>query len=237
MDIPVTCSDKNGTEKFDVVLGDVQTNEKFHYILFSVTKMLLKGYKLESNKHSLALCNKSRLIMFDTIVCTKNGALSCARFTRKLCKSETANPVMQGEEDSSKIAMKILKVNIKWAHDCLGHLSKDVTCKIVAQLGMELSRTAFQSCEACAVRKAKQCNIPKEALREKATIFNQRVGHDLSKIKTPEGMGVTINKSHWHIMVDKATGFKRSTFFETKDGIIVYMCQTMHSKALRGHPI
>jgi hypothetical protein len=31
MDIPVTYSDKNGTEKFDDVLGDVQTNKKFHY--------------------------------------------------------------------------------------------------------------------------------------------------------------------------------------------------------------
>jgi hypothetical protein len=50
-------------------------------------------------------------------------------------------------------------------------------------------------------------------------------------------MEVTINKSNWHIMVDKATGFKRSAFFETKAEIIEYMCQTMHSKALQGRPI
>jgi hypothetical protein len=31
MDVPVTYSDKNRTEKFDIVLVDVQTNEKFHY--------------------------------------------------------------------------------------------------------------------------------------------------------------------------------------------------------------
>jgi hypothetical protein len=48
---------------------------------------------------------------------------------------------------------------------------------------------------------------------------------------------VTIKKSNWHMMVDKAMGFKRSTFFKIKDGIIENMCQTMHSKALRGHPI
>ncbi len=102
---------------------------------------------------------------------------------------------------------------------------------------MELSRTAFQTCKASAIGKAKHRNIPKEALREKATIFNQRVGHNLLKITT-EGMEVTINKSNWHsIMVDEATGFKRSAFFETKDGIIEYMCQTMHSEALRGHTI
>jgi hypothetical protein len=38
MDIPVTYVDVNGTEKFNVVLGDVQTNEKFKYNLFIVTK-------------------------------------------------------------------------------------------------------------------------------------------------------------------------------------------------------
>ncbi len=134
--------------------------------------------------------------MFDIIVCTQNGALYCARITRNLGKSETANSVVQEEKDSSKVAKKILKVNIKWAHDCLEHLSKDVNCKIAVQLGMELSRTAFQTCEACAIGKAKQCNIPQEALREKATIFNERMGHDLSKIKALAGMEVTINKSN-----------------------------------------
>jgi hypothetical protein len=161
---------------------------------------------LEGDNHSLTLCNKTRLIVFDIMVHTQNGALYCARFTRTLGKSETANPVIQGEKDSSKVTKKILKLSIKWAHDCLGYLSKDVTHKIgVAQLGMELSRNAFQTCKACAIEKAKQRNIPKEASREKATIFNGRVGHNLSKIKAPEGMEVTINKSNWHIMVDKAT--------------------------------
>jgi hypothetical protein len=136
MDIPVTYSDKNGTEKFNVVLGHIQINEKCHYNLFSATKMLLKGYKLQGDKHLLTLCNKTRLIMFHIIVSTQNGALCCARFTRKLGKSETTNPVVQGEEDSAKVVKTILKVNIKWARDCLGHMSKDVTCKIAAQLGM-----------------------------------------------------------------------------------------------------
>jgi hypothetical protein len=192
MDIPVTYSHKNKTEKFNLLLGDVQTNEKFHYILFSVTKMLLKWYKLEGDKHSL-LCNKTRLIVFDIIVRMQNRALYCARFTRKLGKLKTANPVIQGEEDSLKVVKKILKVNIKWAHDCLGHLSKDVTHKIAAQLGMELSRMGFQTCEACVIGKAKQCNIPKEALREKATIFNGRVGHNLLKISDNQQVKLTYN--------------------------------------------
>jgi hypothetical protein len=33
------------------------------------------------------------------------------------------------------------------------------------------------------------------------------------------------------------SGFKHSAFFETKDGMIDYTCNLMHSKAERGHPI
>jgi hypothetical protein len=104
----------------------------------------------------------------------------------------------------------------------------------VAQLGMELSRTSFQTCEACTIGKAKQRNIPKEASRDKGNIFNGRMHHDLLKIKAPDGMEMTINKSNWLIMVDKATRIKRSAFLKTKAGFIEYMCQTMHSKPYEG---
>ena len=63
------------------------------------------------------------------------------------------------------------------------------------------------------------------------------MGHDLSKIKAPEGMEVKIHKSNWHMLVDKMSGFKQSTFFVTKGGMIDYMCNLMHSEAERGYPI
>ncbi len=90
MDIPVTYFDKNGTEKFNVILGDVQTYEKFHYNLFSVGKMLLKGYKLEGDRHLLTVANKARSIVFDILIHMQNGVLFCTRFTRTL-EGETAN--------------------------------------------------------------------------------------------------------------------------------------------------
>jgi hypothetical protein len=55
----------------------------------------------------------------------QHGALFCAKFIRKLFNdTEMANLATKGEEDDSKVAKKILKVNIKCAHKCLGHLSK-----------------------------------------------------------------------------------------------------------------
>jgi hypothetical protein len=92
----------------------------------------------------------------------KTEALYCARFTRKLGESETANPVIQGEEDSLKVAKKILKVNIKWAHDCLGHLRKDITCKIAAQLGMELSGLDFKIVKHLQLERQNSAIFPKK---------------------------------------------------------------------------
>jgi hypothetical protein len=178
------------------------------YNLFSVTKMQLKGYKLKGNKHSITLWNQTQSIAFDLVIRTKNRAFFCAKFTRNICKSEMANLVIQAVERGSKIAKKILKVNIKHAHKCFGHMNEISTCKTVAQLRMELSWTGFATCESCAIGKAQQRNVPKESLGEKATTFNGRVGHNLSKIKVPEGLDVTINKPDWHIMVDQSLGFK-----------------------------
>ncbi len=237
MDIPVTYVDVNGTEKFDVVLGDIQTNEKFNYNLFSVTKMLLKGYKFKGDKHLITVWNQTRLIVFDLVIRMKNGAFFCAKSTRNICKSETANSVIQTVKRGSKIAKKMLKVNIKRARKCFGHMNEIATCKTAAQLGMELSRTGFATCESCAIGKAQQRNVPKESLGDKVTTFNGRVGHDLSKIKVPEGLDITINKPNWHIMVDQSLGFKRSIFCVTKNEIINHMCQIMHSKAEQGYPI
>jgi hypothetical protein len=59
MENPVTYVDVNGTEKLNVVLGYIQTNEKFNYNLFSVTKMLLKGYKLKGDKNSITVWNQT----------------------------------------------------------------------------------------------------------------------------------------------------------------------------------
>ena len=55
---------------------------------------------------------------------------------------------------------------------------------------MNLSCGTLPVCELCAIAKAKQKNVPKEASgTNKATEFNSRVFHDLSKIKVPEELG------------------------------------------------
>ncbi len=72
----------------------------------------------------------------------------------------------------------------------------------------------------------------------KASEFNGQAFHDLAKIKVPDELeGIILQRSNWHILVDEATGFKRSTYHKTKGGIVQDMCERMHSEAARGHPI
>ena len=78
---------------------------------------------------------------------------------------------------------KIFKINVKQAHEFLGHLSKDTTRMMAKYLGMTLSRGLLPVCKSCAIAKAKQRNIPKETSGEnKATEFNGQVFHNLAKI-------------------------------------------------------
>jgi hypothetical protein len=142
--------------------------------------MLLKGYTLKGNKHSIIVWNQTQSIVFDLVIRTK---FFCAKFMRNIWESETANSVIQTVKSGSKIAKEILKVNIKRAHECFGHMNKIATCKTAAQLGMELSWTGFATCESCTIGKAQQRNVPKESLGEKVTTFNGRVAMTYQRSK------------------------------------------------------
>jgi hypothetical protein len=129
-------------------------------------------------------------------------------------------------------------MSIQRAHDCLGHLSKDTTCKMAGILGIGLSHGALPICESCTVSKSKQMNVSKESVGIKASKFNGQDFHDLAKIKVPDELeGIILQWLNWHIQVDEAMGFERSTIHKTKGGIVQDMCEHMHSKAARVHPI
>ncbi len=114
-----------------------------------------------------------------------------------------------------------------------------MTHAAAAHLGMTLLRGALPVCKSCAMAKAHQHNIPKDISNDsKALKFNGRVFHDLSKIKVPDEFeGITTAKSNWHLMVDEASKFKCSKFFETKRGMIPDLPKYMHVKEKQGYPI
>jgi hypothetical protein len=75
--------------------------------------------------------------------------------------------------EAKEALKKIFKINVKQAHEYLGHLSKDTTRMTAEYLGMTLLRGLLPVCESCPIAKAKQRNISKETSGEnKATEFN-----------------------------------------------------------------
>ncbi len=93
---------------------------------------------------------------------------------------------------------KIFKINVKQAHEYLGHLSKDTTRMTAKYLGMILFRGWLLVCKSYTIAKAKQRDIPKEMSGEiRATEFNGQVFHNLAKIKVPQELGeIDIAKSN-----------------------------------------
>ncbi len=72
MDIPVTYTCGNG-EEIEAELKDVQLNEKFNFTLFSVTRMLRKGYTLKGDAKSIILEKDNHAFVFDSVIWTWGG--------------------------------------------------------------------------------------------------------------------------------------------------------------------
>jgi hypothetical protein len=106
------------------------------------------------------------------------------------------------------------RINVKQAHEYLGHLSKDTTRMTAKYLGKNLLRGSLPVCKSYAIAKAKQRFFPKETSGEnKAMEFNGQVFHDLAKIKVLEKLGeIEIARLNWHILFDKVTGYKRGHY-------------------------
>jgi hypothetical protein len=81
MDIPVVYCDKNGKEVRSTELKDVQVNEGFNFNLFSVNKMLMKGYTLKGDDKSLMILKGEVSFVFDTMIHTK-GTFLCHNETK-----------------------------------------------------------------------------------------------------------------------------------------------------------
>ena len=239
MDIPVRYCDRDGNKLRAACLTDVQVNERFNFNLFSITKMLLKGYQLKGDKKSISIWKGKVSFVFVTVVNTKHGALFCAIMKRPTNEPEVATASVERAEENP--VKRIVKTSVKRAHECLGHMSEAMTRAAATHLGMALSCGSLAVCKSCAMAKAQQRNVPKVVDNErKAKEFNGRVMHDLAKIKVQEEdgyAGATINKSNWHLLVDEVMKFKKSKFFETKGEIVEYIAKWMHGKKEQGHPV
>jgi hypothetical protein len=79
---------------------------------------------------------------------------------------------MSSGMEAKEALKKIFKINVKQAHEYLGHLSKDTTRMMAKYLGMILPHGLLHVCESCAIAKAKQKKKKEMSGENKATEFN-----------------------------------------------------------------
>ena len=167
--------------------------------LFSMTTALSENWKSKGNKNGITLMKDSIEITFGKRVDSVLGFLFSAEFMT-----------------SNNMAMVSLKQNktmtYKQAHLILGHIGEDKVRATAAKFGWNLT-TNNCICEGCAITKAKQKNMNREA-ENKSTTPGERLMIDTSSIKDPKGKETG---KFWLLIVDKATDMKWSYFIKNKD--------------------
>jgi hypothetical protein len=163
-DLPGQFIKHDGSLGLRAVITDISYSSQNNFNLFSISCMLQLGWTLGGNRHKLTLTSldSKRVIHFDIVIKTKLGAVYAAKFARS-------------EEISAVNTEAGTKMNINRAHQLLGHKSEANTRKSAKALGIVITRGKMEVCEACALAKAKQKDIPKKPVSEKVEVPLQRV--------------------------------------------------------------
>jgi hypothetical protein len=115
-------------------------------------------------------------ILYQNSIVVTRGAVYVGRFVR-LVRADSA------EISGANPTTKPRKMSILAAQQMLGHKSKDSTRLTAKSLGITIMRGSMPVCEACALSRVKQKNVPKKSTSEPVTRPFQRVHTDISQIK------------------------------------------------------
>jgi hypothetical protein len=148
-DIPGQVCNKNGSQLNRTIMKDVAPVPNGGFNLFSITKMMLKGWKLIGEKHKLMLKKGSDEINFDIAIPTPKGVTHATYIKR---------------DTEFNGAMIDQKISIQQAHDKLGHCGEDITRRAAKELGWTLTVRTMNPCEACAVGRRTYRKSPRQNL-------------------------------------------------------------------------
>ena len=184
------------------------------YNLFSITTAIDNGYKLGNKGRKLTLMKNGNKIVFDQEVKTKSGYVAGIKIQSMEYKA--------GREEGH-LGFPTLtigkKVDVNVFHQLLGHVSETVTRQTAKYYGVELEGD-FNTCEECALAKARQKNLGHVDFLKRSKNPGERLFIDISSIKEPSVGGAKF----WLLGVDDATDFCWSSFLnrksETKDKIM-----------------
>ena len=179
--------------------------------LMSGTKLLSMGYKMIGDEDKIVYEKDGKQIVFDIKIKSPDGMLLAARMTR-------TNIEVGGAHAREKT------LSINEAHEQLGHMGEDDTRAAAKELGWTVTRGKFGVCESCAISKAKQKRVKTKEPKEKSDEVNGRIYLDMSRIVSPNAENQP-KRPNWCVVVDEKTGFKSSSFHETKGGMVKPTCK------------
>ena len=108
------------------------------------------------------MSKRSMVLTFDIIIKTTKADLCCTYLKRKEVAIASAN------------AKLTKSMSIDKAHRLLGHANEEVTRAMALRLGWHIRIGKMKPCEHCAIAKAEQKNVNKDAFAKKAERSNER---------------------------------------------------------------
>ena len=229
-----------------IKISDVSYCPTAKFNLFSLSLMLKKGWVMKGNEKGIILLmanNPKKFMKFDEIVKTAKGVLFCAR----IVPNEVDEVSAMGSDDDTKNKGWTKIMNIQKLHEELGHMGEQTCRKIAKHVGIQLTKGSLKPCEACAIAKSRQKNLPNK--EKKVTIsddkvevkeINEMISIDLAKIGIPKDKDAddpVIRNQHWAMIHDRATGRKVSDFYPSKKMMIEPTCEKIQVWKDEGKPV
>ena len=136
-------------------------------------------------------------------------------------------------------------MSFRLAHDVSGHTAKEDSKITMKYLEYKVAQGDMQPCSACAEAKARQKHLPtrilsRQVIRMKVPIpseVNEKVNLDISTIKAPKGVNVTVTRPQWIIITDQRTQMKFSNFYQKKSDILEHTCELFKRWKQKGYPV
>ncbi len=173
--------------------------------LVSIIEMDAKLMRVRMNikESPVELFNRlaSIKIAHSTPTTTRKGAIFCMMMKRTPVKEVSAASMDLSRHLPSPKNPKIV-LTIDAAHAMFGHYDEPTTRQAAYAMGYGISRgTLKPRGYYCAMAKARQKMVPKGSEGKLAKTPNEQAGLDISTVKVPKELKVTIGEPHWRILL------------------------------------
>jgi Reverse transcriptase (RNA-dependent DNA polymerase)/gag-polypeptide of LTR copia-type/Zinc knuckle len=193
--------------KFVVTLNNVKYVPDICSNLFSLNKALRNGFKLSNNNVIVSLTKKHVTLTFDRVIKTIDDGCVTGVMMRTISAKQSYDGFAHASIEMEK------SFDINHLHRVFGHCGLETLKNTVKLYGLKYSGD-FETCEECAVAKARQKNVNKN-WSSSSNIPGERLYIDISSIKESSFGGAKF----WALIVDDCTDYCWSFVMKNKSDL------------------